>query len=289
MGFSVASGLILLPRTPAKLINPRRYEFKGVDQISARDKSIYEHEAVFIPDFYRPFVKNPPSLEGIAARFAGLRTLEQIAAFAATYGLLGVQQPLTGAERLSMVAPRYGPAPYEPLHVWESHIKEIRQLLLLYRALDRRKRGLESFIEPDLIEVEEDHGLLVAWSIEPETQTRFLPILLDSYESEEKTAFIVLAERIKAGLRDAINLDYLSVMETSNSRLGFRILEVRTTPYLLAAIYYDLWQIITDNRAIIACENCGLPLERSGRKRFCNNACRQAAYRKRKNRLKEGS
>ncbi|MCL6560227.1 MAG: hypothetical protein K6U74_15825, partial [Firmicutes bacterium] len=67
-----------------------------------------------------------------------------------------------------------------------------------------------------------------------------------------------------------------------DAAIGYRIGEIRTTPYLLAAIYYDLWELITDNRPIITCGNCGLPIEKSGRRDYCNDACKQAAYRKRR-------
>jgi len=40
---------------------------------------------------------------------------------------------------------------------------------------------------------------------------------------------------------------------------------------------------VTDNRSVIRCEYCGSPLKKIGRRKFCDNACKQAAYRERHN------
>ncbi|MDM5450876.1 hypothetical protein [Peribacillus simplex] len=65
------------------------------------------------------------------------------------------------------------------------------------------------------------------------------------------------------------------------STKGFKITEERYSNYLLAAIYYDLWQTINDSKNVYLCENknCQLPFVKSGRKKYCNEACKQEAYR----------
>lgn len=273
------NGLILEPRLPGKVIYPNEYHFTEKEVVMLDVEAIRQREAVVIVDVSNHMQKiEPKNLKGLAARFAGLKNHKDINQFASEYGLLGVR----GCSRLVNVgALLYGSKSYEPITFWYRHINDIQRLLLLYRALDRRRRGFEVEIEGELL-VSEEHGddrLYVTWA--NDMGCDFTPVINVPLESEEYSAVTMLTTCIRTGLQ-GVNLDYSTITPESDSRLGFRITETRSTPYLLAAIYFDLWQLITDNRLVTICAHCGRPMEMSGKKKYCDAACRQAAYRKRK-------
>ncbi len=277
------NGLILEPRLPGKVIYPNEYHFTEKELNMLDVEAIRQREAAVVVDVSNHMQKiEPQNLKGLAARFAGLKSNRDINEFAREYGLLGVK----GYSRLVNVgAPLYGSKSYEPITFWYRHINDIQRLLLLYRALDRQRRGFEVEIEGELL-VSEKHGddrLYVTWA--NDMGCEFTPVINVPLESEEYSAVTMLTTCIKNGLR-GVNLDYSTITPESESRLGFRIIETRSTPYLLAAIYFDLWQLITDNRLVTICDHCGRPMEKFGRKIYCGTACRMAAYRKRKK--KEG-
>jgi hypothetical protein len=274
------NGLILEPRLPGKVIYPNEYQFTKRELNMLDIEAIRQREAVVVVDVSGRMQKiEPQNLKGLAGRFAGLKSHKDINQFASEYGLLGVR----GYSRLvNAGSPIYGSKSYEPITLWNRHIQVIQRLLLLYRALDRRRRGFEVEIEEELLVSEEqgDNKLYVAWVDDVNANRPYVPITV-LLESEEYSAVTMLTTCIRNGLR-GVNLDYSTITPESDSRLGFRITETRSTPYLLAAIYFDLWQLITDNRLVTICDHCGRPMEMSGKKKYCDAACRQAAYRKRK-------
>ena len=142
------SGLILEPRLPGKVIYPNEYHFTEKEVVMLDVEAIRQREAVVIVDVSNHMQKiEPKNLKGLAARFAGLKNHKDINQFASKYGLLGVK----GYSRLVIESPIYGSKNYEPITLWYHHIKVIQRLLLLYRALDRRRRGFEVEIEGELL------------------------------------------------------------------------------------------------------------------------------------------
>lgn len=288
-------------RLPGKVIRPATYRFSKKERIYFDIDSIRQYELVVLADISSRRIE-PPEVKGLATRFANLKNLEDVNRFAGECGLLG----------LSMVPeslydpPAYGEAWFEPLSAWEHHIENVRRLMLLYRALSRWKKGYDIEIEERLLKVESiaPFGInFLQWydgkftgiqlgEIKGNSANAHLPAAFGTafvdtvnleHPDEYGLAVLVLAVYLRQNLQGGINLDFSKIIPARDAAIGFRIGETRSTPYLLAAIYYDLWELITDNRSVIRCEYCGLPLEKIGRRRFCDNACKQAAYRKRHN------
>ena len=287
-------------RLPGKVIRPATYRFSKKERIYFDIDSIRQYELVVLADISSRRIE-PPEVKGLATRFANLKNLEDVNRFAGECGLLG----------LSMVPeslydpPAYGEAWFEPLSAWEHHIENVRRLMLLYRALSRWKKGYDIEIEERLLKVESiaPFGInFLQWydgkftgiqlgEIKGNSANAYLPAAFGTafvdtvnleHPDEYGLAVLVLAVYLRQYLHGGINLDFSRIIPAKDALLGFRFEETRSTPYLLAAIYYDLWELITDNRSVIRCEYCGLPLEKIGRRRFCDNACKQAAYRIRK-------
>jgi len=183
--------------------------------------------------------------------------------------------------------------------------------MLLYRALSRWKRGFDVEIEERLLRMEsvepfkinnlqwydgkitgiqfrEDNAGLVNAYLPAIFGTTFVDTVTLERPDEYSLAVLVLAVHLRQNLQGGINLDFSKIIPARDAAIGFRIGETRSTPYLLAAIYYDLWELITDNRPVIRCGFCGLPLEKTGRREYCNDACKQTAYRKRQEKTKKG-
>ncbi len=295
-------------RYPGKVIRPATYQFSKRERmyISSEIDAIRSHELVVlsIPVYSRAI--NPPEVRGLATRFANLKNLEDVNRFAGECGLLGLLwAPIAPDENLHDF-PVYGTPLWEPLSFWQYHIKNVRRLMLLYRALSRWKKGYDIEIEERLLKVEsiapfginflqwydgEPTGIQLG-DIEEDNTSAYLPAAFGTafvdtvnleHPDEYGLAALVLAVHLRQYLHGGINLDFSRIIPAKDALLGFRFEETRSTPYLLAAIYYDLWELVTDNRSVIRCEYCGLPLEKIGRRRFCDNACKQAAYRKRHN------
>ncbi len=288
-------------RLPGKVIRSATYRFSKKERIYFDIDSIRQYELVVLAGISSRRIE-PPEVKGLATRFANLKNLEDVNRFAGECGLLG----------LSMVPeslydpPAYGEAWFEPLSAWEHHIENVRRLMLLYRALSRWKKGYDIEIEERLLKVESiaPFGInFLQWydgkftgiqlgEIKGNSANAHLPAAFGTafvdtvnleHPDEYGLAVLVLAVYLRQYLHGGINLDFSRIIPAKDALLGFRFEETRSTPYLLAAIYYDLWELITDNRSVIRCEYCGLPLEKIGRRRFCDNACKQAAYRKRHN------
>ncbi|MBT2663085.1 hypothetical protein [Bacillus sp. ISL-45] len=92
-----------------------------------------------------------------------------------------------------------------------------------------------------------------------------------------------LAKVLEFHISGGINIGVDDLISNPSTK-GFRITEKRYTRFLLAAIYYELWQTINDAKNVYLCENkkCRNPFVKSGRKKkYCNEACKQGAYRTR--------
>ena len=122
-----------------------------------------------------------------------------------------------------------------------------------------------------------------------ETGQKFSDInLLIPYDIDNArldAASYVLASVISRGMAGGITIGKGEVHPSKKSPIGYAITEQRYTDYLLAAIFYDLWELITDSQPVEVCANpdCLLlftPERKTGK--YCSDACKQAAYRERK-------
>ena len=253
-------------RTPAKLINTSTYLFHPAEKQFFDVEAVCLYKKVIIADLLAPPTlppKEPSSIDGLASKFCGLKNHEDIDKFAREYGLLGLAKPLDSMHD----KPTYGKNLFEPLEDWGYHIEIVRMLMLNYRGLVRRRKGYDA----------EDSKLL--------DLTNSIPIAFAQKEegaTEEQVLFTSLATTLSNSLKRGIGVDFSKIVSAKDSALGYRIAEQYTTEFLLAAIYYNLWELITDNKPVETCGYCGLPIERTGRRDYCDNACKQAALRKRK-------
>ncbi|MEH7373307.1 hypothetical protein V7156_28215, partial [Priestia megaterium] len=92
----------------------------------------------------------------------------------------------------------------------------------------------------------------------------------------------ILTLLVRERLKGAINVDFSDIIKCESSNIGFRIKEVYSTDYLLGAIYYDLWQLISNDVEVLFCKYCGRTFTKSGRKKYCNDSCKSMAYKQRK-------
>lgn len=94
----------------------------------------------------------------------------------------------------------------------------------------------------------------------------------------------VLIRNVNEQTHRSINNIATDIIETNKPPLGFIVQESKTTNYLINAIYYDLWDLISKNEPVYICANpnCKLPFKKVKRQKYCSNACKQEAYRIRK-------
>lgn len=273
-----------------------------------------EGERVFInggftvEDCYR----NTKQVRGLAERFSRLDSPEDIRDFVSEYGLLGLS-PQESEEALCITPPKYSALPLgietdsEPISLWFKHIKIMRRLLRLYHTLKRGKK--DSFFDTEsklyeIISIKRPSWFVPACITKKNDQ--FIPTLkevpwpsnwiiwaedgeftgikldLNNEASMEDIAALVLSSITSHMLQGGIHLEYGNVIPAKDAPLGYRITERLYTFSPLAAAYYDLWEIITEDRPVITCGFCGRPIEKTGRRGYCNDACKQAAYRIRK-------
>lgn len=266
-----------LPDLPGKLISTKEYQFSETEKYMFDIEEIKNHEVVVITDLTGERIK-PPEVRGLATRFAKIKNVDDIDRFTGEFGLLG----LTASPESTIDPPSYGRALFEPIDCWLHHIEWVSRLLRLYWALVRRKKGYDEEINEEILRCRKSvlkkgiEGNDVFWFDGFQTWVR----TKKDYVDDDLGAY-VLARCIQRNLQGGIHVDFNKFVPAKDAVIGFRIVENKVTPYLLAAIYYDLWELITDNRPVFSCKKCGLPLERTGRREYCSDACRQAAYRKR--------
>ncbi|SMQ60886.1 hypothetical protein SAMN05444673_0435 [Bacillus sp. OV166] len=242
--------------------------------------------------------------EGLMNEFATLKTFKDIESFSKKYGLLGIKHPDLNhlysphpvsqyTKKASYIFHTYGFSVFEPIELWLWHIHEVQKILRLYDVI--RNESSEEQIR-EIIEIKDpfEHDpsdiyfekiqinkpFNVHWTtgerifMLPETMRKQSLLEIGQY-----TLSKILESRLKGGIQ-------ISVSDIVRNPLtkSFKVVESRYTQYLLAAIYYDLWQIINDDRNIYKCanKNCGLPFVKTRRKKYCSAACKQEAYRNRK-------
>lgn len=237
--------------------------------------------------------------KGIVYEFSNLKTEKDIEKFATKYGMLGIGTPLIDdgtpkklleqRENFDFESVTAGYSYYEPLEIWFFYIQQINKCLKLYKALVNAHKGEKVEIEDKILKIGHEFrdihtnkliGYWILWHDNRNTGT-FIP-------EDYKIDFIdigrkVLIENIryKAMQRIAINPE---IIVTRKPPLGFVLKENKYTPFLITAIYYDLWELIANNEPVYFCENpnCKLPFPKVKRQKYCSNACKQEAYRIRK-------
>lgn len=219
----------------------------------------------------------------LATYFSGIKGYNDVYYFAEKYGLLGLAkiQP-----KNIYCSPMYGSVAREEIALWYKHATVVRQLLKLYRILSLAKRKEEYDIEAALLNVlhfKWNGSRASVFCVETGQNTNI--IIGDDMSPLEITAF-VLSVTLGRMLQGGISIGFDSLTLAGDTVPGFRVKEYRYTNFLLAAVYYDLWEMITDNRPVISCGFCGRIIEKVGRRKYCNNRCKQNAYLQRK---KDGS
>ncbi|MEN6460820.1 MAG: hypothetical protein ABFC94_05540 [Syntrophomonas sp.] len=271
---------------PAKVIDPYIYQFTEDEQnffelfdVAEWRRNFYRYgikSKAVIADLNRPFLDMKKSnYKGIALEFSRLNSMKKINDFAEKYGLLGI------TENDDIIVPnnvrfyenesiKWGECWYEPLSIWKIHISRVQQLIHVYNKL---RKGTEIKLEYSNL----GDNLLVTL---PGVISLFTPISTE----EEPQAAALLIHGITQSLEAGIDISFSSIMPVKNSAIGYRAIERKQTKYLLAAIYYDLWQMVSDEEPVYYCQNpdCGLPINKSGRNKYCNDACKTAAYEKRR-------
>lgn len=239
--------------------------------------------ATFLPEKTNVFNR-----AGIAKKFSQLKdkTMKDTVAFANEYGLLGcklvddiniLDSSMAYLERFS-----YHHSYFEPLKVWWWHIDHINKLFSLYRAM-----RYDTQIENKVLRVEHDPSKGFAVGSVYWADGKLAGLYAGGKEINYKlVARQVLVWQLSRMLKGAIDPSFDSIVNDEKSELGFKIIESHRTSFLLAAIYYDLWQTVKSHQAVSACEHCGAAFTPSKRRMFCSNACKQAAYRKNKEGVK---
>lgn len=237
--------------------------------------------------------------DGLMDEFASLKTIKEIESFSMKYGLLGIKHPentqvysqspaIKATLDPSTLFTKYDFSVFEPLELWHWHINEVQKILRLYHTA--RKSNADELLY-EVIEIKMHSGMFGSLAEDREVTQRYFvhwttgePILMLPHEFEEKSildiAQYTVAKVLESRISGGINLGPGEVIPHSSTN-EFMITEQRYSRYLLAAIYYDLWQTINNSKNVHLCENknCRLPFVKFGRKKYCNEACKQEAYR----------
>jgi hypothetical protein len=256
-----------------------------------------------------PSPLRPP--RGISSQFANLRNTERsyykedLEAFTSKFGLLGITG-LPSKDGALFMSPKYGKTHSEDIKWWLYYANEVYLLLRLYSILKRGKDNANYDAEGALEEIlvfEQDYKVCHEGTLQDNGQFTFTthkkktPFLRaiwkesrvetgQAFESETLTieaAAYVLTSVISRNLAGGITIGKGEIKESRKSPIGYAIVEQRYTNYLLAAIYYDLWELITNSQPVEVCaysECNGLftPKRKTGK--YCSNTCRVADWRR---------
>ncbi|WP_075620376.1 hypothetical protein [Paenisporosarcina indica] len=274
-----------------KSIEERAFAYK---KIFASTMPSLVHVLRQLPSFQEKEIKD------ISLRFSRLENESDILSFARIYGLLGV---------LDWGWNNYSHTNFETLNTWHTYIAHIKRLLKLYKALKEKKQGKEVEVIGEFFSLEEETVYMVGKGLIKRTKISWTEkycikemenLLLDGVnniphpapdlprEIEESLAYdgligsYVLALLIKNGLDDAVKISFSEVFHSDLSPIGFSFNETYSSRYLLGAIYQDLWRLINTDVPIRYCNYCNRPFEGKGKKKHCNESCRQMAYKERK-------
>lgn len=228
------------------------------------------------------------SCKGLAERFSRLKYLHEIEDFAHEYGLLGIPYPAMEFLEQEDFTIQQGLSglKVEPSNLWLAEIENIKKIMRLYSILKKYHVGLLPELDETLFDYKEDENFKgrywITWYDGVET---YVPIQHEEIENVNlKTIYReILVSSIERKIAKSV---YLSskFIDSPKTPIGFYALEVRYSQSLLTAIYYDLWSKIKKDEDIEFCanSNCNLPFVKTPRKVYCNRACKQEAYRIRK-------
>jgi len=255
---------------------------------------------------------------GMAAQFAKLQHpcdknfKTRLASFVKRFGLLGI----TDLPEYPFEAPLYGKTYEENIDWWCHYAAEVSRLLQLYSAI-KRARGCSEDIAVDILgEVltfrQEDRvnksvkepasrkkeaGFEVAW-VKPREKQEAMFVKAFWTQPEGETGFMfetgkeisiaaclieaasyVLVGSISRGLAGGVDLEKGELKPSKRLPIGYSIMEQRSTRYPLAAIYFDLWELVRGDEVVEVCaySKCSdlfTPQRSTGR--FCSPACRVA-------------
>lgn len=278
------------------------------------NKSIEENALAFKRIFYSSIPSlvhirlHTPSqkrenIENISLKFSSLEKESDILSFAGSYGLLGV---------LDWGWNNYYYTYFETLNTWHTYIEHVKRLIKLYKALRDKKRGKDIEVIGEFFSLTEVEGYTIGKGLDKMTNIDWtekyritesknqslasvnripFPVPILSREIEESQEYdgligsYILARLIKAGLDGAVKISFSEVFPSDLSSIGFSFNETYSSSCLLGAIYQDLWRLITTDTPIRYCSYCNRPIVEKGKKRHCNDSCRQMAYKERKKKV----
>lgn len=250
------------------------------------------------------------SFEGIAFKFSKLKTNDEIIKFAEKYGLLGFETPTKISSYFYEMKEEIGDAVYlyswepgkplffkigefsvfEPIELWKFFIDRVRRVLKLYNYLVK--------VHENKMKPEELEGKILCVGKKAKTFSDYYWLewedgkntgILVSEENLEEKPFLETAQRflideIKTFTDRRISNTLIDIKETTKTPIGFTVEESKATHTLITTIYNDIWQLIVKQQPISICKNpkCQLPFEKVKRQKYCSNACKQEAYRIRK-------
>lgn len=278
--------------------------------LRAKDTYYRNEQYIFAPDMFNAWTTIYPDnthflidtntasnygnsfeFKGLATKFSRLRSLDEIADFANKYGLLGFAVPSSNRatffqrDKCISVLELHSPSLLEPIDLWFDAIKRVDQLLKLYRALSKMNKTKVDTIEENILTVGEntDGIFRLRWKNGDMTHTVISHQEFSILESIDVYRRVFI-EEIQAILKDGTVKISPKTIQTKKAPLGISIIEAPYTPYLITAIYYDLWKMLIEDVQIELCafEECNLPFIKSKRQLYCNDSCKQAAYRSRK-------
>lgn len=109
--------------------------------------------------------------------------------------------------------------------------------------------------------------------------TEMLPVTEEGFVALAK---IVLMLHLEEMLKYSVIVDYRHVLNKLPLKTAseLKFVDRKATPYLLTAIYHDVWRIVNNRERVEDCTSCGLPfpLRRKGSE-YCSKACKQREWR----------
>ena len=296
----------------AKLYPSKNSEFINWGWFENRHRengNIRESFQEYINRYESGFLLNPgidaekiTNFEGLASTFAKLKTVSEMEAFTLKYGLLGIIED-TNNQRYR------GDSLFESIDIWKDNILNVRRLMKLYNFIEKRKMDPEidsnkifclKYWKVDPKNRHEAHlhkyhknpeTLVVYWN-DDEKKKNNPGFFLDKHwqppnedmDFDEALAGYILSKQVTEALAGGVWVNFTRFDFVKNFNTGFKIQENLYPRYLISAIYYNLFEIINDKRLVHICEfqGCRLPFEKVGKRKYCSDACKQAAYRMRK-------
>ncbi|OLO35913.1 hypothetical protein BTR23_16345 [Alkalihalophilus pseudofirmus] len=284
-------------RYPSFVFFPKEEDASKLQLPEEELEKIKQYNVVVVANTKQPLLDENPPIDEMASKFTKLKSLSDIDHFANEYGLLGVigdVQPQKIHQYNDGAITSY----FEPLSVWIHHVNTVRKFMYLYRALTNKKERIESgFYRACIEDINffnfEDNAYLnneVKKLKAVHKNGHTLMMIWDEIKnvhpnkSDAEIAYRVLINALPIYLRGGVHLGFKEMSPSKKLILSYQVTEMKYTENLLASIYLDMWNMVLKNKEVTLCENvkCGLPMQKSGKKKHCNDACKQVAYRYRK-------